>query len=264
MLSTDNVKNRFNELLGKKAPLFISSIISVSKATKQMQQVAQTNPQSILSSAVVAATLDLPINPSLGFAAIVPYGNSAQFQLQYKGLIQLALRSGKMQKLTCSEVYEGEIKKYNKFRDDYEFGDKTSDKVVGYMAYFKTNEGFEKYYYMTIEDVKKHAQKYSKSFSMPNGIWNTNFDAMAKKTVLKLLISKYAPLEVQSMNEMQIAQKFDQGAVSADVLESEAEVIDADVTYVDNEPSEEEVEQLKEEKETNKSAVTEAMNNSKK
>lgn len=225
LLGRDEVKNRFQEIMGKKAPGFISSILSLTNSNALLQK---AEPYSILNSAVVAATLDLPINPNLGFAAIVPYGNTAQFQLQYKGLVQLAMRSGQYKTINVSEVYEGEIKNVNRFTGDYEFGERTSDTVVGYMAYFKLVNGFEKYSYMTVGEIKEHAGRYSKTYQRGGGVWKDNFDAMAKKTVLKLLLSKFGILSI----EMQRAQTFDQSSIKSDLTVTDVD--EAEIEYVDN------------------------------
>lgn len=227
LLSGDKVKNRFNEILGAKAPGFISSVLSVANNNALLKK---TKPQSVLNSAVIAATLDLPINQNLGFAYIVPYNDEAQFQLGYKGLIQLAMRSGQYKTINVNEVYEGEITKVNRFTGDYEFGEKVSDKVVGYMAYFKLVNGFEKYLYMTTEDAEKHGKRYSQTFKRGGGLWSTDFDAMAKKTCLKMLLSKFGILSI----EMQRAQTFDQAVVKGDITEVE-NVDEAEISYVDNE-----------------------------
>lgn len=227
LLSGDKVKNRFNEILGAKAPGFISSVLSVANNNTLLKK---AKPQSVLNSAVIAATLDLPINQNLGFAYIVPYKDEAQFQLGYKGLIQLAMRSGQYKTINVNEVYEGEITKVNRFTGEYEFGEKTSDKVVGYMAYFKLVNGFEKYLYMTTEDAEKHGKRYSQTFKRGGGLWSTDFDAMAKKTCLKMLLSKFGILSI----EMQRAQTFDQAVVKGDITEVE-NVDEAEISYVDNE-----------------------------
>lgn len=227
LLSGDKVKNCFNEILGAKAPGFISSVLSVANNNTLLKK---AKPQSVLNSAVIAATLDLPINQNLGFAYIVPYKDEAQFQLGYKGLIQLAMRSGQYKTINVNEVYEGEITKVNRFTGEYEFGEKTSDKVVGYMAYFKLVNGFEKYLYMTTEDAEKHGKRYSQTFKRGGGLWSTDFDAMAKKTCLKMLLSKFGILSI----EMQRAQTFDQAVVKGDITEVE-NVDEAEISYVDNE-----------------------------
>ena len=161
MLGNDNVKTRFQEILGKKAPGFISSILSVANSNTLLQK---ADPKTVMNSAVIAATLDLPINPNLGFAYIVPFGGQAQFQLGYKGFVQLAMRSGQYKTINVREVYEGEIVSENRFTGEYEFGTPKSDKVVGYMAYFKLLNGFEKYLYMSKEELEKHGKKYSQTY----------------------------------------------------------------------------------------------------
>ena len=115
----------------------------------------------------------------------------------------------------------------NRFTGEYEFGDKTSDKVIGYMAYFKLINGFEKYFYMTREEAERHGKKYSQTFKRGTGLWSTEFDTMSKKTVLKMLLSKFGILSI----EMQRAVEFDQSIVHGDINNIE----DATPEYVDNE-----------------------------
>ena len=225
MLAGESVKQRFKEILGQKAPGFISSILSVTNSNALLQK---AEPTSIMNAAVIAATLDLPINGSLGFAYIVPYSGQAQFQIGYKGLVQLAMRSGQYKTINVSEVYEGEIKSVNRFTGEYEFGDKTSDKVVGYMAYFKLINGFEKYMYMTKEEAEKHGKKYSQTFKRGTGLWASEFDTMSKKTVLKMLLSKFGILSI----EMQRGIQFAPSVVHGDINNIE----EATAEYVDNEP----------------------------
>lgn len=234
MLGAESVKKRFQEILGKKAPGFISSVLSCVNSNNLLQT---AEPQSVLNSAVIAATLDLPINPNLGFAAIVPYkdrmrGNIAQFQLMYKGLIELCLRSGQFSALIDEVVYEGQLVSKNKFTGEYVFDEdaKVSDKPIGYMAYFRLVNGFEKTFYMTVEEVETHAKKYSQSYKKGYGVWKDDFDIMARKTVLKLLLAKYAPKSI----EMQQAIIFDQAAVKNDLVQGD--VNEAEIEYVDNDP----------------------------
>lgn len=225
MLGNDNVKARFQEILGKKAPGFISSILSVANSNTLLQK---ADPKTVMNAAVIAATLDLPINPNLGFAYIVPYGNQGSFQLGYKGLIQLCMRSGQYSKIEVNEVYEGEIKIKNRFTGEYEFNEPTSDKLVGVLAYFKLTNGFEKYLYMSKEECEAHGKKYSQTFKRGSGLWSTEFWAMAKKTCLKLLLSKYGILSI----EMQRAQTFDQSVVKNDLIQEDVDT--ADIEYADN------------------------------
>ncbi|MCI7359349.1 MAG: recombinase RecT [Parabacteroides sp.] len=236
LLSGEAVKSRFHEILGKKASGFISSVLSCVNSNSLLQT---AEPQSVLNSAVIAATLDLPVNPNLGFAAIVPYNDRqkgicvAQFQLQYKGLIELCLRSGQFSALIDEVVYEGQLVKKNKFTGEYIFDEdaKVSDKVIGYMAYFRLVNGFEKTFYMTLEEVQAHAKKYSQSYKKGLGVWKDDFDIMARKTVLKLLLAKYAPKSI----EMQRAITFDQAAVNGDLTKTDVDEVQ--IEYVDNSES---------------------------
>lgn len=245
LLNGDSVKTRFNEILGKKAPGFISSVISAVNGNTMLQT---AEPQSILNSAVIAATLDLPINSNLGLSAIVPYYDSklrttvAQFQLMYKGLIELCLRSGQFSSLIDEVVYEGQLVKKNKFTGEYIFDEdsKTSDKVIGYMAYFRLVNGFEKTHYMTVGEVEAHAKKYSQSYKKGFGVWKDDFDTMARKTVLKLLLAKYAPKSI----DMQRAITFDQATIKGDLTQQDTSVDEVEIEYVDNDTATERLREM--------------------
>lgn len=237
LMNSGAVMKKLNDVLcsEKKAASFVSSVISVASGNSMLRN---ANPMTILGSAMVAATLDLPVIPTLGLAYIVPYKGQAQFQLGYKGLIELAERSGQFKNIIDEVVYEGQLVKKNKFTGEYVFDEdaKTSDKVIGVMARMDLVNGFSKTIFWTIEEVEAHAKKFSQAFrSGYNSPWKTDFEAMARKTVLKALFAKYAPKSVA----MQEAIKFDQGVVKVkDSLEEDDLVIDAfDVEYIDNEPS---------------------------
>ncbi len=206
LLSEEATKKRFAELLGTKAQGFISSVINVVNGNPELQK---ADPRTVLSAAVIAATLDLPVDPNLGFSYIIPYSGRAQFQLGYKGYVQLAMRTGAYKTINACEVYEGEIKSFNRFTGEIEFGERTSNKVVGYIAYFKLLNGFEKFLYMSVEDLERHARTYSKSYNSPNSRWKQDFHSMALKTVLKRLLSKYGILSI----EMQTSLRADQAVV---------------------------------------------------
>jgi len=215
LLSQESVKRRFEEMLGRRAAGFMSSIINLWNSDANLQK---CDPRKVLGCAAVAASMDLPIDKNLGFAWIIPYENKRagtvepQFQIGAKGFVQLALRTGQYKTINVSEVYEGEIKHYNRFTGEIEFdpNGRTSDKIVGYVAYFKLINGFEKFLYMTVEQIHAHARRYSKGYGQSWSKWTTDFDAMAKKTVLKLLLSKYGVLSI----EMQTALKADQASVT--------------------------------------------------
>lgn len=201
MLEMPAYKNKFNEMLGKKAAGFMSSIIAVTNNNKYL---AKANPATVIGAAAQAAMLDLPINQSLGFAYIVPYGNEAQFQLGYKGYIQLAQRSGQYVDIGAKTVYEGELEYENRLLDKFKFGERTGDKVIGYIAYFRLVNGFEKMLFMTLDEMQAHAKKYSKNYKGGTDKWGlTDFNTMAEKTVLKRLLSKYGPLSIESIQMSQ-------------------------------------------------------------
>lgn len=226
----DNVQAKFKEMLGKRAPQFITSVLQIAASNGML---ANADPVSIYNAAAVAATLDLPLNNSLGFAYIVPYnqkrpdgsyGQVAQFQMGYKGFIQLAQRSGQFKTISATPIYEGQLVESNPLTGyKFDFSQKKSDTIIGFAGFFQLINGFEKTLYMTTEEMKAHGLRFSKTFK--TGLWQTDLVGMGNKTVLKLLLSKFAPLSI----EMQKATVADQGLIN----DEEA----TDVTYVDNEVS---------------------------
>lgn len=190
---------------------FINNILAIAN---QNQDLAKCSTKSIVFSAMKATALNLTLDSNLGHAYVLPYGNTASFQLGYKGFIQLAIRSGQFKTINSCEVCEGEVKCLNKFTGEYEFGEKVSNRVIGYIAYFKLLNGFEKYLYMSVEEMQSHSKMYSQMAKRGKGLWAdaSTFGAMAMKTCLKLLLSKYAPLSV----EMQKAIEFDQKVFDTD------------------------------------------------
>ena len=235
-ISSSNIKAKFNEVLDKGAGAFVTSLLSL---VKQTPALAECDPKTTISAAMTAATLKLPINPNLGFAYIIPYKNKtgaeATFQLGYKGIIQLAMRTGQYKTINASVVREGEIEGVDFITGEIMRGKRTSDKVVGYIAYFKLVNGFEKMLYMSKEDMEAHASKYSqaynsdKRYNNSRSVWTTNFDTMALKTVLKQLISKYGIMSIDMQG----------GEAMAKGMSSDQAVIREDGTpdYIDNEPA---------------------------
>lgn len=239
MFSREDVMQRLQSVLGKRASTFTTSVLQIVQSNDLL---CKADPSSVLNAAMVAATLDLPLNNQLGFAYIVPfntrqkngdYKTLAQFQLGYKGFIQLAQRSGQFKTIDSKPVYEGQLVLDNSFGGiSFNWAGKTSDFVVGYAAYFQLINGFEKVLYMTTAELQMHGNKYSQTYKRGGGLWSTDFDAMAKKTVIKLLLSKYAPLSV----DMQRAVITDQAVVddAGDVkyIDNNTDKIDVDVVYV--------------------------------
>ena len=220
MIGSKSVQERFEKMLGKKSAGFLSSLLTLVNNNNLLQK---ANPTSVLAAAATAASLDLPVNPSLGLAWIVPYGNGAQFQLGYRGAIALAMRSGQMKSIVMTEVYEGECKCWNRFTETFEFGDRVSDNIIGYYARFETVNGFVKATFWTKEEVLKHAKRFSKSFN--RGPWQTDFDAMAKKTVLLSIIKTYAPMSI----DIQSAFESDGKVATFNETTGQEEFIEAEV-----------------------------------
>ncbi len=217
LIGSDYVQKKFMEILGERSSSFLASVLNVVQSNSLL---STAEPKSILTAAMASAVLNLPVDKNLGFAAIVPYKENgkalAQFQIMTRGYIQLAQRSRQYLKINVSEVYEDEFVSYNYVTGDLELkpspknGQRENDnqeKIVGYVAYFKLDSGFEKLEYWPVGKIDAHGKKFSKTFSNEKGVWNTNREAMRAKTVLKNTLAKWGPLSV----DMQKAFTVDQG-----------------------------------------------------
>lgn len=239
LMHSPAVVGKLNEVWSspQMANSFMSSVISVANGNPQLRK---AEPMSIIGAAMVAATMQLQVIPTLGQCYIIPYGSKAQFQIGYLGLLQLCQRSGQFKKILAAPVHEGEYVSGDEFDEDYVFDKKQrkSDKVIGYMAKFELLNGFTKVAYWDVDKVKAHATKFSQSFrSGFNSPWKSDFDAMAQKTLLKSIL-KFAPKSI----EMQAAVTFDQAVVNTNTANA-ADVQDLDIDafvpeYVDNLESE--------------------------
>lgn len=224
-LSQDNVKQKFKEILGKKAIGFVASVLA---AVNSSDLLRNAEPATVYSASMIAATLDLPINPNLGFAFLIPYKTKqsdgsykvvCQFQIAAKGFKQLAQRSGQYLRITDAIVYEGQLIEENPLTGYlFDWTKKKSENIIGFVSYFKLINGFESTLYMTKEQTAKHGAKYSKTFK--GGKWETDFEAMSLKTVTKLNLSKNGPMSI----EMQTATLSDQSIIKEN----------GDYEYVDN------------------------------
>lgn len=239
LVSTDKVETRIQELLGDRKSMFVTSLLQCVNSSHMLQK---AEPMTVLNAAMTAASLNLPISNQLGYAYIVPYNNNkklpngqwekrteAQFQIGYKGFIQLALRTNQYHRINAIPVYENQYKGWNPLTEELkaDFNLSGEGLVMGYVAFFRLVNGFEKVVYWSHDKVTNHGQKYSKSFSSQNGQWQKGFDGMALKTVLKAALSKYGPLSV----DMQTAIQYDQ---SVQRIEGAPEYIDnEDLQLVD-------------------------------
>lgn len=229
VMASDSVQEQFKNALKDNAGPFIASVIDLYNSDTYLQN---CDPQQVVMEALKAATLKLPINKNLGFAYVVPYKKNGvqipQMQIGYKGYVQLAMRTGQYKYINTDVVFEGEFKGRDKLSGRLDFsGDKKSDKIIGYVAYIETLNGFSKALYMTVDDVKRHAQRYSKSYQNGNEIWKNEFDAMAKKTVLRNLLTHYGFLSVEMTSaftsdepesyEREVERGIDNNAATVDV-----------------------------------------------
>lgn len=208
-------------------------ILSASSAISQAG-LLDADPTSVYSAVITAATLGLPIHPSLGLSYIIPFRDRksgkklAQFQIGYKGFINLAIRSGVIERLDATIIREGQIKGYNP-RTGYEFSNDLPDEskpIVGYFAFIETKTGYKSELYMSKKEIFTHAEKFSDSYKNGFGPWKTSFDEMAKKTVVKMLLNKKAVL---GLGAIEIAARVDQASVT---VSEDSENID--VQYIDN------------------------------
>jgi len=213
LLSQDAYKKRFEEILGgKKSRAFMASLLNVVGQDNKLQE---CEPKSVIIAAAIAATLDLPVDPNLGMAYIIPYKDKkysarsqspihkATLQLGYKAFVQLAMRSGQYKTINAAEIYEGELKYFNRITGDFEFDPegKSSETIVGYGAYFRLLNGFEKFIFMTVDELWAHAKEYSQSYryaenNRKDSRWHKNPKDMMTKTVLKRILSKYGVLSI--------------------------------------------------------------------
>jgi len=218
----ETAKKKFQEMLGSKAQGFITSVLQIVSSNSKLQE---ADPMTVYFAAATAATMDLPINQNLAFAWIVPYKGQAQFQMGYKGYIQLALRTGQYLRINTVAVYKNQFKHYNDLTEDLDadFSIDGDGEVVGYACYFKLINGFEKTTYWSKAKVVKHATRFSQSFTYASSPWKSDFDSMAMKTVLKNALSKWGILSI----EIQKALVVDQA-----VIHSEDGTV---FNYVDNE-----------------------------
>ena len=265
ILDGEKYRRRFDELLGKRTPQFLSSLVTMINDNKDLQEAFMQSPMSVIKSALQAATYDLPIDPSLGFAYIVPFNNSykdndgnwhtkkqATFIIGYKGMTQLCLRTGAYSRIPDAvDVREGELVSYDRLTGDAVFkwieDEDERDKlpVVGYAGYFRLKNGAEKTIYMSVKQIKKHEENNRKGKYMGKG-WKENFDAMARKTVIRRLCGKYALMSIEyqdaadrdSMNlaTALAAQDFPENTVEVEVDESTGEVMLPEPSAADHVP----------------------------
>ena len=232
-LTQDAVKNQINNVIGgKNGTRFITSIVSAVNANEQLQQC--TN-QSILSAALLGESLNLSPSPMLGYYYMVPFndknkGKVAQFQIGYKGLIQLAIRSGQYKKINVMSIKKGELEYFDPLNEEIKvklmvdnWDAREKAETIGYYAMFELVNGFKKAIYWSKEQMEAHALQYSQGYRAKKGytFWEKDFDAMAHKTLLRQILSKWGIMST----ELQAAVEADEAVIEED----------GSKTYVDNE-----------------------------
>ena len=254
ILDGENMRKRFDEILGKRSPQFIASVVSLVNADSNLMQAFYESPLTVIQSALKAATFDLPIDQNLGYAYIVPFKNSkkmddgtwvkkteATFMLGWKGMHQLALRTGAYKNINVIDIREGELKSYNRLTEEVDVVfEEDDDKreslpVVGYLGYYKLINGAEKTIYMTLAQIRKHEEKYRKGDKQGKG-WRDDWDAMARKTVYRKLIGKWGVMSIDY-------QSHDDAVTLANQMQEEyklenSDVIEGDFTDVNTETGE--------------------------
>ena len=245
-LANVDVQSRLENILGKRSAAFGNSIVNVVSGSRQLMDVARNNPGSIMRAAFKAATINLPIDPALGQAAIVPYGNEAVFQIMYRGVIQLCIRSGQYKTINCSEIYADEIKSHNPITGEMVFNDPETFKmrysddrdkhVVGHYLYFKLLTGFEKSGYITTKEALAHAKKYSKAYQYDlskgkkTSAWSTDPIPMGNKTIIIHVLTRYGIMSIEMQDALVTEREsFDEAQANAARLidaESGSEPID--------------------------------------
>jgi len=203
ILGSSAMQDLIKGTLRDKAELFTASILEVWGADSYLQR---CDPAAVAKECMKAATLNLPLSKSLGFAWVVPFGNVPQFSIGWKGYVQLAQRTGQYRYINAGPVYEGELRKVSKLTGEVDIeGEATSDKVIGFFAHIELTNGYSKSLYWPVEKMQAHAIKYNqqcKRAGKLQGVWLSDFDAMGTKTVLATLIRRYGIMSTEMLGSV--------------------------------------------------------------
>lgn len=206
MLENTRTQEYLSSVLGEKKQTFVGNMVALVANSKMLMD---CDPSTVMFSCLKSAALDLSLDPVLGLSYVIPYRDNknnttvATWQLGSKGYVQLALRSAQFRKLNVRDVREGEIVDEDFVSGEMRFKrlqkDRESAPIVGYVAYMQLVNGFEKQLYMSVEELESHAKRFSQTYRRGYGLWADQYtkSQMMEKTVLKRLLSKYAPLSVE-------------------------------------------------------------------
>lgn len=213
LVNDEGFIEKAHKQLGEGAQQFLSSVLSLTNSNRGLQEL---DPIKLYNTCLMAAALKLPFNSNLGQAYIIAYKGEPQLQIGWKGFVQLAQRSGQFRTIGVNPVRENEISGIDPMTGELIFDFKLHKEgpAVGYMAYFELLNGFKKNLYMTVDELKQHGKRYSQTYKANKGVWVDNFDAMAQKTVLKMLLNKFAPLSIDMAKAIEIDQQNDEGSYS--------------------------------------------------
>ena len=235
MIVNPNTQQYLQNVLGERRGEFVNNLVALVANNRQLQE---CEPTTLMFAALKATALQLPLDPNLAQAHVIPYRNNktrtveAQFQLGWRGFVQLAIRSGQFSTINVTDIREGEMQGYDLITGEMQvkaLPDRENLPIVGYMAFFRLNNGFSKSLYMTAGEVEQHAKRYSQTYSSKTDYirksskWTTDFDAMARKTVLKLLLNRFAPLSVDMQQAVVADQAVLRGRDKFDYVDNEPE-----------------------------------------
>lgn len=192
LINSDEIKSKFTEVLKDKATVYIDSIMNLVNGHKDL---SECEPRTIIDACMIAASLDLPVDKNLEYIWIIPYKKKGDFQLGYKGYIQLLLRTRDYKAINVIEVYEGQLKFWNPLAEEFniDVAAKKSDAVIGYAGYFEMLNGFRKSVYWSKENMDDLRDNSFKT----DFRWNIDYKAMAKRTVIRNMFSKWGVLSVE-------------------------------------------------------------------
>jgi recombination protein RecT len=229
LVHNEEFVSKAQDILQDGTPQFMASVLTLANSNKLL---GECDPIKLYNCCLMAAALKLPFNQNLGQAYIVPFKGEPQLQIGWKGFIQLAQRSGQFKRINCSDVREGEILKRDRLTGEIEFewlddAEREKKPVIGYVAYFELLNGYQQTLYMSKAEVEAHAKKYSQTYKQGFGVWKDNFDAMARKTLIKRILNQFAPLSV----DMAKAMEYDQADANGRYPDNadRVEIVDAEI-----------------------------------
>lgn len=244
LMKLDYTQDYLSTVLGERRQSFVTSLTELVSNDKNLQQ---CEPETIMYAALTATAMNLPLNKSLGYAYVIPFKNNktgateAQLQLGYKAYQQLAVRTKEYDVINATDVREGELKKINRLTGRYTFewidpAERNEKPIIGYAAIFQLKDGYSKTIFMTVEEMQAHATRYSQTYSSrneyvrKNSKWSTDFDAMAKKTIIKKLLNDgTAPKSIEILDALKADQSVQREAGAYSYVDNDKETAKTEI-----------------------------------